>query len=91
MFLERPIELRGGAQANDPRLGRVPEFDERSRNYPVRELPAIRKARAPRSYTWRVRQRVNQHITPRCVGYSWTQDVAARPVELPISTELADR
>lgn len=32
------IELRGGFTAEDPRLGRLPEFDERSRNYQIREL-----------------------------------------------------
>lgn len=42
------IELKGGHKTSDPRLDRIPQFDERSRDYPSRlpeepqDLPVVR-------------------------------------------------
>lgn len=65
---------------NDPRLDRLIEFDERSRNYPVRALLTPRQLqRPPRSYTWSVPVVLDQGNEGACVGFSWANELAARP------------
>lgn len=59
------------------RLGRVPEFDERSRAFPIRSLLP---PRAPRSYTWSCKATLDQGTEGACVGFSWTHERIARPV-----------
>lgn len=71
------IRLRGGHETNDPRLDRLPQFDERSRNYPIRTLVT---ATRPRSYTWRVSAWLDQGTEGACVGFAWNHEAAARPV-----------
>jgi hypothetical protein len=74
------VLLRGGHRAADPRLGRVPEFDDRSRDFPVRRLLALlAPSAAIVARTWRLDVRLDQANTPRCVGYAWTHDYAAEP------------
>jgi hypothetical protein len=47
-------------------LGRIPSFDERSRDYPIRALSV-----GPiRTKTWRRPLALDQGNTPQCVGYS---------------------
>lgn len=65
-------------QPSDPRLGRIPHFDARSRNYPVRAL--IPPTYAPRSYTWSCGIVLNQGNIGSCVGNSIAHEIAARPV-----------
>jgi hypothetical protein len=62
---------------DDPRLGRLPEFDERSRAYPIRTLVA---GKPHRSYSWRVPLNLDQGHEGACVGFSWSHELAARPV-----------
>ena len=52
------------------------EYDERSRAYPVRALLVEKPLR---SYTWGVPVRLDQGSEGACVGFSWTQELAARP------------
>lgn len=66
-------------QPKDPRLGRIPEFDERSRNFPIR---ALIEERQPRSYTWRVGQHLDQGYEGACVGFAWAHELIARPVPI---------
>lgn len=71
-----PIQLKGGYSAEDPRLGRIPEKDERSRRFGVAAiLPTTDELR---SHTWSCKLWLNQ-TGPRCVGYSRTLDLAAAP------------
>lgn len=63
----------------DPRLGRVPEFDEASRYFPARRLRTA-GMRPPRSKTWVVIPRLDQLQTPRCVGYCFEHWYAAEPI-----------
>lgn len=63
----------------DPRLDRLQEFDERSRAYPVRELLTTEQQRKPRSYTWRLAERLDQGSEGACVGFAWAHEAAARP------------
>lgn len=61
-----------------PQLDRLIEFDERSRNYPIRTLIADK---VRRSYTWRVQKSLNQGDLGACVGFAWTHEAIARPKE----------
>ena len=56
---------------------RIPKFDERSRDYPIRILitPTV-----PRSYTWRCPIVLDQGSEGACTGFAVAQEAAARPV-----------
>jgi hypothetical protein len=82
------VVMRGGHVATDIRLGRVPQFDERSRNFPIRAL--LDAGAKPRSYTWRLDTHLDQDNTPFCVGFSIAHELAARPVVVThVDTMLA--
>lgn len=71
------IRLRGGHTTSDVRLGRVPEWDERNDNFPVR--PLLIHGAKPRSYSWRLDTHLDQQQTPMCVGFSIAHEIAAKP------------
>lgn len=75
-LLDTPKQLKGGATTLDPRLDRLVQFDERSRNFPVM---ATVEAKAPRSYTWRGGPVTDQGREGACVGHAWTGELTARP------------
>jgi hypothetical protein len=60
-------------------LGRRPEFDERSRDFPIMALLGADQ-RTPRSYTWGCPVNLDQGREGACVGFAWAQELAARPV-----------
>ena len=60
------------------KLGRIPEFDNRSRGFPIRAL--LGAPRPPRSYTWNCYAQLDQDGVGACVGFSWAAELAARPV-----------
>ncbi len=62
-------------------LGRLIQFDERSRQYPVRSLIEAAPKRPVRSYTWRCSQNLDQGQEGACVGFSWAHELVARPHE----------
>lgn len=72
----------------DIRLGRIPQFDPQSLNYPIRELTA----KQPRVFSkeWKIRQRLNQGHTPRCVGYSIAMEIGMQPYYHNVTPFLAD-
>lgn len=78
------IELKNGQVTCDRRLDRIPQFDEKSRQYPIRSL--ISTENPLRSYTWRVEESKNvplnldQGSEGACVGFGFTHELAARPV-----------
>jgi hypothetical protein len=58
-------------------FGRLIEFDDRSRNFSIRNaMPQ----RPPRSYTWRCRLNLDQGSEGACTGFSVAQEAAAKPV-----------
>lgn len=74
-------------------LGRLPEYDPRSHDYPIR---AFLFEDTVRSYTWSVPITLDQgrpvdgrKDVGTCVGHSWAHEVAARPVVRSSSSELA--
>ena len=83
------IRLRGGYETLDPRLDRIPQFDERSRQFSIRAVLTPEQQRKPRSYTWRLETHLNQLREGACVGFSWAHELAARPAIRPVSYELA--
>lgn len=74
-------ELKDGTTVEDPRLDRLIEFDERSREYPIR---ATLRGKPPRSYTWRVQAPfiIDQGQEGACVGFSVVNELQARPSEV---------
>jgi len=60
-------------------LGRLEQFDDRSRAFPIRTLV---EGRFPRSYTWSVNTWLDQKREGSCVGFSWEQELAARPARV---------
>lgn len=74
------MQLRDGTQVNDPRLDRLIEFDEQSREYPVRQVLA---ASQPRSFTWRCKSWLDQGQEGACVGFALAHELAAWPAEVP--------
>lgn len=74
-----PIQLRGGHTTLDPNLDRLPQFDERSKEFTVRAKLDELGLRHPRSYSWRHVQ-LDQGNEGACVGFGTTMEAAARPV-----------
>jgi hypothetical protein len=73
------IQLRGGFTTKDARLDRLPEMDPKSRNFPIRGLVA---AAQPRSMSWAVPVVLDQGKEGACVGFSWSHELAGRPVQV---------
>lgn len=69
--------LKDGTAVEDVRLARLRQFDEKSRNYPIR---TIVKMTAPRSYTWPCLQHLDQGTEGACVGFSLAHELIAKPV-----------
>ena len=70
-------------------LGRLIEFDERSRSFPIRATWPPGKQ--PRSYTWSCAFHLDQGSTSSCVGHAWAHEVAARPAVDSVDSALAMR
>jgi hypothetical protein len=66
-------------------LGRLPQFDERSRSFPIRTLVATY---APRSYTWSCGAVLDQGAEGSCVGHAWAHELIARPLVMASITQL---
>jgi len=75
------VMLKDGSQVKNRKLDRLVQFDERSRNFPVRAT--IDPTRKPRSYTWRCDTYLDQGAEGACVGFSMTHELAGRPVCVP--------
>jgi hypothetical protein len=74
------FRLRDGSEVQDRRLARLRQFDERSREFPVRSVISARKAR---SYTWACATHLDQGEEGACVGFSVAHELMARPCEVP--------
>jgi hypothetical protein len=71
------LTLKDGTEASDPRLGRLKQFDPRSRNFPIRTAV---DGKPIRSYTWRVGAWLDQLSEGSCVGHAFAHELCARPV-----------
>ncbi len=72
------ITLRGGASTSDRRLDRIPQFDERSRSFPIRNAREV-AGKKPRGYTWACKVFNDQGSEGACVGFGVGHELAARP------------
>lgn len=72
------------------KFGRLVQFDERSRGYPIRSI--LRgEPRKPRSYTWRCTEYLDQKAEGACVGFSIAHELIARPAEVTGITAVQAR
>ena len=76
--------LKDGSLTEDPRLDRLVEFDERSRNFSVRAAGVVAR---PRSYTWRINSSYDQGREGSCVGFAVTHEIVARPAEVTFPSD----
>lgn len=60
------------------KFGRLQEFDNRSRAFPIRTLL---EEKPLRSYGWRCTLRLDQGQSSSCVGHAWAHELAGLPVE----------
>lgn len=76
--------LTNGVEVPDGRLDRLVQFDERSRNYPIRTAVPNK----PRSYTWRLEAPylIDQGREGACVGFSIANELMARPSEVNLGS-----
>ena len=70
-------KMRDGSQVQDKRLDRLVQFDERSRDYPIRTLDGL-GIKPFRSYTWDCPAWLDQGREGACVGFSTTHKLLAR-------------
>jgi hypothetical protein len=74
--IDQPTRMRDGSVASDPRLGRLAQFDEKSRRYNVAD---VRKSTALTSKSWTNATYLDQGSTSACTGHSRTYDIAGYP------------
>lgn len=79
--------LKGGNKTLDVRLDRVVQFDERSRNYPVRTVIS----QIPKTKTWACNRWNDQGQEGACVGFSWSHELSADPVVIAADSAVATR
>lgn len=71
------MDMKFGPPVQDPRLGRLPQFDPKNNDWPIRTLVA---GKAPRSYTWSaVIDPLYQGDKGACVGFTCSGEAAAKP------------
>ena len=68
------------------KFDRIPQFDPRSREFPIRTLVGDR---ALRSYTWNGAPHLDQGVEGACVGFGWTHEAGARPVVRAVTKQDA--
>lgn len=69
-----------------PKLDRLVQFDEQSRNFPIRTLV---DTKTPRSYTWSINISLDQGNEGACVGFGWSAELAAKPFVHTVSNDTA--
>lgn len=77
---EKPYRLRGGGETFDRRLDRLIQFDEASRDYPIRALIGSRELRTK---MWASTARLDQGEEGACVGFAWSHELEAEPEPVP--------
>lgn len=65
----------------DRKFDRIPQFDARSKDYPIRPLLGLEKIEAPKNKTWRYVQ-LDQGAEGACTGFSACAEAAASPAPL---------
>jgi len=79
-------QLRGGATTDDPRLDRVPYWDEKNAEYPIRAI--LRTAEVPLAEKlWSQGVTTDQGREGACVGHGCTQEATASPDRVRIGPQ----
>jgi len=78
-------------QFRDRTFDREVRYDEKSKQYPLRATFQKLASDEPRSYTWSCPVTLDQGPDGACVGYSITQEIAARPKMHLVDPPLAER
>lgn len=78
--------MRGGTFVDDERLGRLEQFDERSRDYGVMALVGASK---PVSKTWVCPTFLDQGSEGACVAFAFAHELIAEPVVYPATHDWA--
>jgi len=87
------IQLKGGHFTSDPRLDRIPEFDEQSRKFNVADR--LGTVVALKGKTWSINVWLDQGQDGACVGFSRSYDLNAYPRRetadggIPVNNESA--
>lgn len=76
MKIEQKTQMRDGSVAEDPRLGRLAQFDMESRRY---DVAAVLETTTLTTKSWANRVFLNQGRTSACTGMSRTYDLAGYP------------
>lgn len=79
--MAKKIRLKHRNYTTDPRLGRIPQFDKRSKDFNIMSVMDAEQVSKPRSYTWSVSKWLDQGNEGSCVGFSWAHELIARPVK----------
>jgi hypothetical protein len=77
--INMPTSMRDGSTAEDPRLGRLIQFDDKSRDYDVK---GILPAADLRTKSWQMPIYLDQGQTSACVGNSRTYDLSGSPKQV---------
>jgi len=72
--------LKNNYQTKDPRLTRVPQFDERSKTFSIKDTIMTD---VPRSYTWQCSTHLDQGNEGACVGFAFAHELIAKPSVIP--------
>jgi hypothetical protein len=78
--------LKADHNTGDRRLDRIPQFDERSRQFPIRELIGDVPLKPKK---WTCLPRLDQGREGACCGFGWSHELAADPVRVPVSNASA--
>jgi hypothetical protein len=78
IYIKNMAELKDGTVVNDDRLNRLVQYDERSKDFPIRQLLGSLQ---PQTRSW-AGYITNQMAQGSCVGHAVTQEAASRPTPL---------
>ena len=73
------VLMKDGSNVEDARLGRLQQFDERSRNFRTVDLLTSEQQREPKSWTWNPGRWLDQGRDGACVGFAFTHELVAPP------------
>src|SRR3954466_15131758 len=78
--------LKANHNTGDKRLDRIPQFDERSRRFAIRDLIGDVPLKPKR---WTCLPRLDQGREGACVGFGWSAELAADPVRVKVTDATA--
>jgi hypothetical protein len=78
--------LKANHNTRDRRLDRIPQFDERSRQFPIRALIGDVPLKPKK---WTCLPRLDQGQEGACVGFGWSHELAADPVRVKVTDSTA--